>query len=512
MGSMPTRNPDTSSQTKIVRDTETQSRSYNGQKLTSKQDQSHVKKQSISQPFNFQHLSHTRRKHVPGLPTVDEKGQSRIQTNSIADGTTTGTRPTTPLLKSPAIGSHHSSSRSVDVTQGRHQLLVGGGRPRAASCQTGNGIQRSPSSMSQVVRLSVNNPNIPADSETIPPIASQVKHCTPSEVKYRAQQPLPALPQSLGSRRNSRRMTVDSQLSSSTSGETSSSSRPDSRRSSNVRSITAVPWSSLNERASTIELSEASWEEDVDFCYEQEAESTCDFHWYEHFEEMDGGFRLSKFIPPNDGPRASAFYAPQVHHQTSPPQRKASSIVGHRGFQHARTTSVIMEAPDHEMPKDDSKPMFGPELLHLSTSLASISDSASTRTGSSGHHKSNSCASFESGVHPAPSSDNGHASIGSLNSVPELMHSSTARSSTTTTEAVTPQEPASVVPSPRVQQTPVCDIMRKPSTLSNRAILQAGRVVQRGRGSAPAKSRMSRVPSTQAQKPLVEGEEVMTWI
>lgn len=505
---MPKRHPGISSQTKIVRDTKSQSRSYNGQKLTFKQDQSHVKKQSISQPFNFQHLSHTRRKHVPGLPTVDEKGQSRIQANSITDGTTDGTRPTTPLLKSPAIGSHHSSSRSVDVTQGRHQALVGGGRPRAASCQTGNGTHRSPSSMSQVVRLSVNNPNIPADSETIPPVASQVKHCTPSEVKYRAQQPLPALPQSLGSRRDSRRMTVDSQLSSSTSGETSSS-RPDSRRSSNVRSITAVPWSSLNERASTIELSEASWEEDVDFCYEQEAESTCDFHWYENFEEMDGGFRLSKFIPPNDGPRAPGFYAPQVH-QTSPPQRKASTIVGHRGFQHARTTSVIMEAPDHEMPKEDSEPMFGPELMHLSTSLASISDSASTRTGSSGHQKSNSCASFESGVHPAPSSDNGHASIGSLNSVPELMHSSTARSSTT--EAVTPQEPASVVPSPRVQQTPVCDIMRKPSTLSNRAILQAGRVVQRGRGSAPAKGRMSRVPSTQAQKPLVEGEEVMTWI
>jgi hypothetical protein len=482
-----------------------QSRSYNGQKLTFKQDQSHIKKQSISQPFNFQHLSHTRRKHVPGLPTVDEKGQSRIQPNSITDGTT-GTRPTTPLLTSPAIGPHHSSSRSVDVTHGRHQMLVGGGRPRAASYQTGNAVHRSPSSMSQVVRLSINNPNIPADSETIPPVAAQVKHCTPSEVKYRAQQPLPALPQPTGSRRDSRRMTVDSQLSSSTSGETSSS-RPDSRRSSNVRSITAVPWSSLNERASTIELSEASWEEDVDFCYEQEAESTCDFHWYENFEELDGGFRLSKFIPRNDGPRASAFYAPSAP-QTSPPQRKVSSIVGHRGFQHARTTSVIMEAPDHEMPKEDSKPMFGPELMHLSTSLGSICDSASTRTGSSGHQKSNSCASFESGVHPAPSSDNGHASIGSLNSVPELMHSSTARSSA---EAVIPQEPEIAV-QPSVRPMPVCDIMRKPSTLSNRAILQAGRVVQRGRGSAPANGRMSRVPSTQTQRPLVEGEEVMTWI
>jgi hypothetical protein len=480
-------------------------------KLICEQDQSHIKKQSISRPFNFQHLSHTRRKHVPGLPTVDEKGQTKIQTSSVpADNTCA--RPTTPLLRGSGTGSQHSNSRSVDVTQGRHPMLVGGGRPRAASCQTGNGLQRSPSSMSQVVRLSVNNPNIPVDAETIPPVAAQVQHCTPSEMKYRAQQPLPALPQPAGFERDSKRMTLDSQLSSSTSGETSSS-RPDSRRSSHVRSISAVPWTSLNKRGSTTELSEASWEQDVDFCYEQEA----DFHWDENLNEIDGGFRISKFLPPNDGSRTSALFATSAH-STSPLQRRRSSIVGHRGFQHTRTTSVILEAPDHEMSgqrsqgelKDDSKPMFGPELMHLSTSLGSVSDSAFTRTGSSGHHKSNSCASYESGVcPPAPSSDNGHSSIASLNSVPELMADSTARSST---EAVDPQAPATVATPPVIRQMPVCDIMRKPSTLSNRAILQAGRVVQRGRGSAPANGRMSRMHSSQSKRPLAEAEEPVTWI
>jgi len=370
--------------------------------------------------------------------------------------------------------------------------------------------------MSQVVRLSVNNPNIPADSEIIPPVAAQVKHCTPSEMKYRAQQPLPALPQPAGFTRDSKRMTSDSQLSSSTSGETTSS-RSDSCRSSHVRSISSVPWTSLNERGSTIEWSEASWEQDVDFCYEQEAESTCDFHWDDNINEMDGGFRISKFLPPNDGSRPSALFATSAH-SASPLQRRRSSIVGHRGFQHSRTTSVILEAPDHETsthrsqgePKDDSNPMFGPELMHFSTSMGSISDHASTRTGSSGHHKSNSCASYESGVRlPAPSSDNGHSSIASLNSVPELMADLTARSST---EAVTPQAPVFVAPLPVVRQMPVCDIMRKPSTLSNRAILQAGRVVQRGRGSAPANGRMSRIPSSQSQRSLMEAEEATTWI
>jgi hypothetical protein len=411
----------------------------------------------------------------------------------------------------------------MDVTQGRHQMLVGGGRPRAASCQTVNGLEGSSSSMSQVVRLSVNNPNIPTDSEAIPPVAAQVKHCTPSEVKYRAQQPLPALPQRAGSRRDSKRMTIDSQLSSSTSGETSSI--PDSRRSSqNVRLTTAGPWTTSNEKGSTVDLSEASWEEDVDFCYEQEAESTCDFHWDENDEDLDGAFRLSKFLPPNDGSRSSALFATSAH-STSPLQRRRSSIVGHRGFQHARTTSVILEAPDHEAcpqrsqeqlvsGKEDSKPMFGPEMMHLSTSVGSISDSASTRTGSSGHQKSSSCASYESGIRPtAPSSDNGHSSIASLNSVPELMHCTTARSSTEAITTPQAREPAPALPRP-ARQMPVCDIMRKPSTLSNRAILQAGRVVQRGRGSASANGRMSRLPITQPQRrPLVGGgEEPTTWI
>lgn len=433
-----------------------------------------------------------------------------MQTSSLPASTTTS-RPTTPLLAS-GTGPQHSSSRSVDVTHGRQPMLVGGGRPRAASYQTGHGLEKSPPSISQVVRLSVNNPNIPTDSEAIPPVEAQVKHCTPSEVKYRAQQALPALPQRAGSKRDSKRMTLDSQLSSSTSGETSSTS--DSRRSSRVRSVVAGPWTSLNDLGSTIEMSEASWEEDVDFCYEQEAESTCDFHWDENVEGIDGGFRLSKFLPlpPNDGSRTSALFATSTQN-TSPLQRRRSSIVGHRGFQHARTTSVIMEAPDSEtpahMPQEDSKPMFGPEMMHLSSSIGSISDNASTRTGSSGHHKSNSCASYESGVRPAaPSSDNGHSSVASLNSIPELMHSTTPRSSA---EAVVPQEPATVA-SPTVRQMPVCDIMRKPSTLSNRVILQAGRVVQRGRGSASATGRMSRIPSAQSQRPLAEGEEAAVWI
>lgn len=392
---------------------------------------------------------------------------------------------------------------------------VNSGRPRAASYQNKPGLERNASAVSQVVRLSMNNPNLPSDSEDLPPFATQVKHCSPSEVKYRAQQPLPALPQRANSKRDSKRMTVDSQLSCSTSGSTGSTS--DSRRSSQVaRPPTAGPWTTREERGSTAGLSEASWEEDVDFCYNQEAESTCDFNWDEHDEENDNVFRLSRYLPQNDAPKQSAPFASPPH-STSPLQRQRSSIVGHRGFQHARTTSIIHETPDHEARAQksqeklvsenaDSKPMFGPEIMHLGTSIGSISDGASTRTGSSGHHKSSSCASYESGVRPAPpGSDNGHSSVASLNSVPELMHSTTACSST---EAVVPQQnPEGIAPQP-ARLAPACDIIRKPSTLSNRAILQAGRVVQRGRCSSNA----YRAPFAQSQKPLAEGEEATTWI
>lgn len=364
----------------------------------------------------------------------------------------------------------------------------------------------------------MNNPNIPDPSESIPPVTAQTKHKTPSEVKYRAQQPLPALPQQGNSRRDSKRMTLDSQLSGSTSGE--GKSPPTSHGSPpNVRSSSAGPWTTRDGRGSTSGLSEASWEEDVDFCYKQEAESTCDFNWDENDEDLDTKLQLSAFTPLNDGSRASALFAPTPN-STSPLQQRRSSVVGHRGFLHSRKTSVIQETPDNEgheqesldqfeSAADESKPIFGPEIMHLGTSVGSISDSASTRTGSFSHQKSNSCASTEITTGPPPpGSDNGHSSVASLNSVPELVHSSTPSSST---DAVAVQTPESLFPK-TVRPSPSCDIMRKPSALSNRAILQAGRVVQRGRGNPSATGRTSRVSSAQLQTPVAKDEEATTWL
>jgi len=466
--------------------------SQHGRLLTCTKDRSHLRKQTISPPFNFQHLSHTRRKHVPGLGTVDESGSFRVQTNP-QPVEPVKSRPTTPCLPTSGPGPQHSSSRSVDVSLGRQTMPSTVGRPRAASCQTRNGNEP----VSQVVGLSMSNPNVSTASASIPPFAAQVQHCSPSEVKYRAKQPLPALPQRATSQGHPKRMTQDSQLSCSTA------SSSDSYRSSQyMRS--AGPWTCLDEHGSTFEPVEASWEEDVDFCYEREAESTCDFNWDES-EQIDAGFRMSKYLPSTDVSRNSAIFA-ATNINTSPLQPRRSSIVGHRGFLHARNTSGVPVTSDEQASAqetqdqlmsitEESKPLFGPEIMHMD------SDNASTRTGASTYD--------ESGARPAPpSSENGHSSVASLSSVPELMPSSY---STSSNDATASSE--HVAPLPARQAFTPCDVMRKPSTLSNRAILQAGRVVQRGRvNSASSAGRISRIPSNQSSRPLAEGEEATTWI
>jgi hypothetical protein len=274
---------------------------------------------------------------------------------------------------------------------------------------------------------------------------------------------------------------------------------------------TAGPWTCLDEHGSTVEPFEASWEEDVDFCYEREAESTCDFNWDEN-EQIDAGFRLSKFISPTEGSRNSALFAsPNLN--TSPVQPRRSSIVGHRGFQQARNTAGLSAASDDRVSAQESqdqlmsiteepKALFGPELMRMDASPENVSDSVSTRTGTSFYD--------DSGARPAPpSSENGHSSVASLSSIPELMPSSYSTSSNDATAST-----ESVAPHPTRQSFSSCDVMRKPSTLSNRAILQAGRAVQRGRVATPSSAggRISRMPSKQFQRPLADGEEPTTWI
>lgn len=105
---------------------------------------------------------------------------------------------------------------------------------------------------------------------------------TEEDITFRSLQPLPPLPVRKPGR-------DDSPMSLKARAVTMSSSRArilpikgprqyDSKASLRSSACTSNPASTDTLRQSTI-LSDATWEDDVDFCYEVEAESTCNFNW-----------------------------------------------------------------------------------------------------------------------------------------------------------------------------------------------------------------------------------------
>ena len=255
-------------------------------------------------------------------------------------------------------------------------------------------------------------------------------------------------------------------------------SSPRSKRSSRsphsaLRSPTFSPKS--DERTST---TFSDWEDDVDFCYEQEAESTCDFNWdiiglphgtsaentstalsvspYHAYSPAisngsEGSFRFNGTNPSSETiaerRRSRAGAAPSQH-------KRGSSIasVGHRGFLAARKSSSDLTALADSNPAplqiapnptpinvlspvfsvtgaDDEtqKSPFVPGSLNRFDSVvsANLSDPESYRdSGSSKHRKSSSYGSHESTTRPAPNAakDTNRWSVASASSIPDLLH------------------------------------------------------------------------------------------
>ncbi|GAB7362147.1 hypothetical protein MBLNU230_g2173t1 [Neophaeotheca triangularis] len=180
--------------------------------------------------------------------------------------------------------------------------------------------------------------------------------------------------------------------------------------------------------------SDPSWQDDVDFCYEQAAESTCNFDWdhpppSERISlspsiESVGGVRSSKWIalpiPPSDRSSAHLSSAPSDD-SMSPrphPQIRTRQSVGHRGFAAARkdsrekigaNTLTIPENPSSLVPlspissihrNEAPQPSpFTPTNLHFPNFDGSnsdyLSDPESVRPGGSKHRKSSSYGSYE---------------------------------------------------------------------------------------------------------------------
>lgn len=306
----------------------------------------------------------------------------------------------------------------------------------------------------------------------------------------RSKLPLPPLPQAQVSEQASLSSLNISDLSSSSCLSISSSDRPSSVKSKrSSQSAHKSPAESNTSTASDARrpsiLSDATWEDDVDFCYELNAESTCQFDWNTtpqsirdpSIAESEGGEgRLTTWLAPSPIPGSESPFsslAPPtedraiVHtRRESPSQHSRGSSVGHRGFLAARRGSkngprggsadralkvkntpppigispspgplnilspVLSVSGDHPEP---IKSPFPPGTLPFHGfnganrgSAEYLSDQESTSTGYTKHSKSSSYGSYESVSRPGASNAGREAarwSVASVSSVPELIPS-----------------------------------------------------------------------------------------
>ena len=503
----------------------------------------YLTKQTISPPFNFQHITHTAKTQLPALETVDEKDlpgefwsvsayqRPRRHLNGIrADdlgkkhrqlGIKRGSpssRPTSPIY------TDHNNDRpfipeTIESVVGLSETTFDEAREtrfhpddgikalqpakqvlkypkRFSSLNALNDLQQSDETKREPLGTfyESNSSNSSGEAEIrsvspvsavdstenildfpVPPKGSP--ELRKEDIAYRAKQPLPPLPRQKAASKPSQSCLI-SRSKTSTSNVSliipvqqplSPRSKRSSRSSLSVRK-------SLTFSSSTA-LTDATWEDDVDFCYEQAAESTCDFNWdgsshpkedlaqksqddrsispyhaYSPTTSNGSGTSLpfsgsSETIAERRRSRAAA--AGQGHH------KRGSSSVGHRGFLAARKSTTDLNArstpspaplqllpgssqtsvlsPVFSVTSPDDEPRqasLTPAKMQFSglegTNTFYLSDPESCRnSGSSKHRKSSSYGSHESAARPAtvPARETNRWSVASANSLPELMHS-----------------------------------------------------------------------------------------
>lgn len=297
----------------------------------------------------------------------------------------------------------------------------------------------------------------------------------------RSKLPLPPTPPQAATKRSSVSSQPLSKLATASIASAVSTGRASSTKSKrSSRSTRKSPvWSNAstpNDMRRPSMMSDATWEDDVDFCYQQEAESTCDFDWHgfvpvheSSIADSDGGVRLSAWLAPSPMSASQSSSALQRQQQQSDnanaikrasfddqTTHKRGLSVGHRGFLAARrgssdltqkkgaaphmlkpppcSTQVGMLSPVFSVTGADEAtgPPISPGTLHFHgfdsaslhrASAEYLSDPESIRTGGSKHRKSSSYGSYESRPAPANSDKTRWSMASSSNSVPDLLHS-----------------------------------------------------------------------------------------
>ncbi|KAF2159817.1 hypothetical protein M409DRAFT_29629 [Zasmidium cellare ATCC 36951] len=408
-----------------------------GQFNSAKEYYRHHKKSSISPPFNFQHITHTARKHLPRLETVDEKdlsarfwalnayqkpkqhltgikaedlGKRRERSVSPGGRPVSSRRTTEASGPSPTAASHtltcsvdetvfdetqetkfnpDDAYRSLEDVHNAPPTHPPPRRPSPKHYSSMSALSSPPASSDHrhvraqgsfdETRLSRSPPRPgPQRARTSLPVQSMGDKKLLGQ-SFHEKQPLPSIPQEESSRKDSK-----ISLGSGSSRAYSLFPAPPGQKieyPSSVKSkrpsMSAATVATLSSQKTDV-LNESTWEDDIDFAYEQEAEAMCDFDWENascsplpeenepdsaapsgHPSPVEssgasspsGGVRLSTstFQPSaftsdssiaNRARSSSAATSIFSSTENVNQQHKRGSSVGHKGFAAARKTST----------------------------------------------------------------------------------------------------------------------------------------------------------------------------
>lgn len=509
-------------------------------------DERHLTKQAISPPFNFMHVTHTEKSKLPALDTVDEKDlpgefwsvsayqrprrhlhgikaedlrkkRPQREMSPISPISTNANRPpVSPIVEDafddvpPVIPQRSKRMTPLDesmfdgISQTRFES-----EDNVLSLEPAKQVVKYPKRYSSLNALdelskaageepgantfyeSSSNASGDPGSRTVSPTMlddQQDRSKTPaSSIDILAgvpNFPLPPLPNKRPSQ-NQFKKSMASNYAPNISVVIPQPVSPRSKRSSrslksSLKSPTFSPHS--DSRNSMTFYDDNTWEDDVDFYYEQGAESTCDFNWDvvgapRKLSAQTNSSQLSipqsyHAVSPaisNDSTSSFRFKESNTSTETIAERRKSrvaqppshhkrgSSVasVGHRGFLAARKSSTDLTAlaesatpapiqmapnparvsvlsPVFSVTGADDEPQkspFTPDALKFprfdSIITDNLSDPESNRnSGSSKHRKSSSYGSHESTARPPPNvaKETTRWSVASVSSLPDLLH------------------------------------------------------------------------------------------
>ncbi|KAK5691603.1 hypothetical protein LTR97_011597 [Elasticomyces elasticus] len=494
----------------------------------------YLRKNSISPPFNFEHVTHTAKQQLPPLETVDEKDlPARFWSVSAYQRPRrqlTGIRADDLSEKLPAMGVERGAPSSRPTSPAPAELDVD--RPRIAGSigpvsnisetmfdETKDTHYDPPNPTREAVKprtqqgyphrksslLALNEQRLKYLSMLSPvsPVASNEDNCSveveeshsppdrkalidavserdcaasrhDSAVIDRSRQPLPPVPDhALPNRRSRSSLRLFDQAAASRSSITPSETTCSEMSLSSSQSTFQSPTVSKPARSSnptlTSLLSDATWEDDVEFSYEHQAESTCNFDWQDtttlrepSIAESEGGVRLSAWIAPPPALMPERSQSAQDNSRGHLAYDRRASSVGHRGFSAARTNSPQNNKKSATPPNmkfvprqsshmssvlspvfsiagsdgEASPQAFSPNTLHFKgfdgvqrVSCDYLSDPESNSTLSSRNRTSASSSSYETAMRhgSAPTvRETGRWSTASSISPPDLVHSKRA--------------------------------------------------------------------------------------